>query len=803
MATSTVAPAQVKKKRSLLFKGLTVVLLLLLPAAIALGWFYSIARAALPQVDGQVHLAGISAPIWVLRDALGVPHIRAQNMRDLLFAQGYVTAQDRLWQLDITRRYAGGEMAEILGPSMVPHDRQQRILSLRQVAEKSVANLSQDELALLDAYVNGVNAFIKSHRDRLPLEFRILGYAPRPWTRADSFLVGANMAQELSHETFAHKLAREKITARLGAELASDLYPNRSWRDRPPGSLAEPQPAHATEDPDDPDDDPGNSVARAIRSSPGIPGKELRPGSNNWVVSGEHTVTGKPLLSNDMHLGHQIPNVWYEVQLSSGAFDVAGFSLPGLPFVIVGHNRRIAWGFTNLGPGVEDIFIETFNASGEYQTPQGWKRPEVRHEVIHIKNRPDLRMDVLSTRHGPVVSSLVHGETRRLALQWTIYTLGMGMPFGELDAAQNWEEFRSAFKRFTAPGQNAVYGDIDGHIGYQATGFVPRRRNGDGSLPVAGNDDAHEWTGYIPFEQLPSIYDPASGILASANGRITPDRYPFAVSDEWGTPYRTERIYQVLESGRKFSPADMLTLQTDIYSAFDQLCAEKLVQAIDHEAHASTRVREAAELLRAWDGRMTKESAAATIEILTRRQLMQMVLEPKLGALWEQYSWYNSNTAVENLLTRQPKVWLPTKYADYNQLLTAAVEAVVSGPQVPPDLASWHRGKRFPLEIQHPVFGQIPLLREWSGPGTVEQSGGSETVKQVGRTFGPSERMTVDFANLDATTMNIVTGESGELLSPHYMDEWHAWYEGSTFTFPFSSAAVEASAQHRLELLPE
>jgi penicillin amidase len=264
-----------------------------------------------------------------------------------------------------------------------------------------------------------------------------------------------------------------------------------------------------------------------------------------------------------MHLGHQMPNLWYEAHLLSGNFEAAGVTLPGVPYVIVGHNQRIAWGFTNVGPTVEDVYVETFDRNGQYLTPEGWREPQHRREVIHRKGQPDVTIDVVLTRHGPIISELVPGETRQLALRWTLYE-GTRNPFFELNSAQNWEQFRRAFSKFDAPGQNVVYADVDGNIGYQSTGKIPIRASGDGSLPENGSDNSHEWTGYIPFENLPGIFNPSSGIIATANSRITPDGYPYSISTGWEAPWRSARIYSVLESGKKFSVADMLALQTDI-----------------------------------------------------------------------------------------------------------------------------------------------------------------------------------------------------------------------------------------------
>ncbi|HZU41848.1 MAG TPA: penicillin acylase family protein [Terriglobales bacterium] len=793
-----------------------VILLLAVVAVAAAGWFYHLAQAALPQLDGKIFAAGLSASVTVTRDAHGVPTIEAASLEDLFFAQGYVTAQDRLWEMDATRRYASGDMAEIFGPSWVAHDKEQRTLLLRATAESEIAKLAPDELSRLEAYAKGVNAFIATHRDRLPVEFRILGYSPAPWTPADSLVIGAHMIQLLNHYSYKAALTREKILAKLGPELTADLYVNSSWRDHPPGQDSVRWEVPAKGSNESPSSRFGTDVL--LGGGPRVDEEMFEPlaaGSNDWVVSGAHTASGKPLLSNDMHLPHRMPNLWYEAHLKSGKFDVAGITLPGTPYVLVGHNQRVAWGFTNLGPTVEDVYIENFDAQGQYQTPDGFRDPERRHEIIHVKGKPDVAFDVLSTRHGPVITDLVPGETRKLALKWTMYD-SLHIPFFAVDSAQNWDEFQRAFSAFDAPGQNVVYADADGHIGYHATGRIPIRAAGDGSLPVSGADNAHEWTGYVPFDQLPSAFDPPSGILATANGRITADGYKYSISTEWGSPYRTDRIYHVLQSGKKFTPADMLALQTDVYSEFDRFCAERFVYALDHAKSASLRARQARDLMRDWDGRVTVDSAAANVVTASRAQLVRLLLEPKLGAArstsdndtepdqlnWKDYNWFMSSVWLENTLVHQPARWLPSNFKNYDELLAAAVEAAVSHAGVPGDLATWKWGHAHPVEIQHPILGSIPFLRRWTGPGKHDQSGDGYTVKQVGRTFGPSERMTVDFSDLDQSTLNTVTGQGGNLFSPYYMDQWPAWYNGTTFTLPFTAAGVEKSRAHQLVLEP-
>jgi len=814
-------------RRSALVPGFLLLLAILGAAA----WLYSLAHSALPQLDGQLQVQGLSAPVTVTRDGRGVPTIEAANLADLFFAQGYVTAEDRLFEMDGMRRFAAGDLSEIIGDSQLAHDRAQRILGLRPAARKAVELASAEDRARFEAYARGVNSYIESHGTRLALEFRILRYSPRPWTPEDSMLVASQMVEDLSAGP-QNALTREKVRAKIGPELTADLYVNSSWRDHPPtashsvleqNSGKDDKNDDKDEDNDDEDSGPDNSVARRTDIPPpplSSPPSDLFPedfrlpaGSNNWVVSGAHTVSGKPLLSNDMHLGHQMPNLWYEAHLRCGDFDVAGVTLPGLPYVVVGHNQRIAWGFTNIGPTVEDAYVETFNADGQYLTPDGWKQPEHRREVIHVKGKPDVVVDVTLTRHGPMVNELQPGETRKIALRWTLYD-GIRNPFFAVNSAQNWEQFRRAFSELDAPAQNVVYADVDGNIGYQATGKIPIRAAGDGSLPEDGSDNAHEWKSYIPFDQLPSVFNPPSGIVATANSRITPDGYPHSISTEWEAPWRSDRIYRVLSSGKKFAPADMLALQTDIFSEADRFFAERFVYAVDHVKNPSARAKAAAEIMRQWDGRMTADSAAPTLSVRSREQLTRLLLEPKLGAApndskqadaplsWKSYRWAMRTVWLENLIQHQYQRWLPQAYPNYDELLSTAVEAVVSSPNAPQDLNAWKWGQQNPVEIQNPVLGQIPILNRWTGPGMREQSGSGYTVKASTRHEGPSERMTTDLSNLDQSTLNLVTGEAGNFLSPHYMDQWGAWYEGYTFPLPFSPQAVEKTQVHRLVLEP-
>ncbi|MBI2677571.1 MAG: penicillin acylase family protein [Candidatus Koribacter versatilis] len=838
MATPTLAPARPRVRRIVLRIASTLLLIVLLASAGVATWFYSVAHASLPQLDGKLALRGLSAPVTVTRDHIGVPHIVAATDDDLFFAQGFVTAQDRLWQMDINRRFAAGEMSEVFGAAffgadMLKLDRAQRTLMLRPVAQRALAALPARERSQLEAYARGVNALIEQQRARhqFPIEFRLLGYEPKVWTAEDCMVVVLNLVESLNHGYYADDLARERVAAKVPAELLKDLYPTTSWRDHPPTARSKrisPDEPPANED--DPDDDSAVTRLRhwlvPLPIPTAQPEARLVPGSNDWVVSGAYTVSGKPLLSNDMHLEHHIPNVWYEAHLELSQpidgrqFNAAGVTVPGFPYIIAGHNQRIAWGYTNLGPDVEDVYIEDFNAGGEYRTPQGWQKPEHLREAIKVKHAPDVTLDVVVTRHGPIITALVPEETRKLALRWNIYDpkLPPSLIYWDLNTATDWTEFRAAWSRHVAPALNVVYADVDGHIGYQATGMIPIRNGWDGNLPVSGADDTHEWSGNIPFAELPQVYDPESGILATANARITPDGYKYMTGNQWFPPYRQERIYRMLGAGRKFAPADMLALQMDVYSDYDHFIAERIVYAIDHARNPSDRARKAADILRAWDGRVTPDSVAPVLTGVARRYLWQALLEGYLGppdaeagstrpkrivsGVYKEYSWGMQSAALETLLMRRPQRWLPKGTATWDDLIATALEHTVSDKDAPRDLRQWTWGQVLPVVMQHPLFGTVPVLSHWSGPGMVPQAGNAYTVKAAGRGFGASQRSTIDMANLDDSLSNIVTGQSGQIFSSYYMDQWRAWSEGGSFPLPFSRDAVRHAAAHTLTLEP-
>ncbi len=830
-------PRDSRWPRILLRAAACLLVLLLLAAAAGVLWLRSAAKAALPQLDGDAHLAGLglkglAAPVIVRRDAHGVPHIDAATLEDMLVAQGYVTAQDRLWQMDSLRRSANGELAEVLGSTLIEHDKTQRVLQIRLTAQRVYDHLPAADRARLDAYARGVNLFIAQceQTHTLPVEFRLLMYRPQPWSGVDSISVGLAMVQELDTHAVT-KFSRARVSSRLNdPRLESDLYPVGSWRDHPPTGikvdLSAPQPLPPPSRKSDDDDDDENTETRAVPGSApispalaapedthalmallGLPDCDgCAPGSNNWVVAGSHTASGKPLLSNDMHLTLREPDTWYMADLRTPGFHAAGVTLPGLPFIVAGHNEHVAWGFTALGADVQDLYYEKLDGKGNYEGNDAqWHPLAIDREVIHVRGGKDVVLNVQSTAHGPLMNPILAASDPPIALKWTLYDPSLNaLPFYEMNTASNWKEFSAALAEWCWPTQNLVYADDQGHIAYHAIGRVPLRPAGLVDVPIA--DGAHEWQGYISFDEMPNTFDPPSGFLATANSRVTTDRSPYQLGDDWMDPYRVERIYKSLNGRDQLTPKDMLAVETDIYSEVDQEMGHRFAYAIDHtagpEGNGDPRMRQAADLMRSWDGRLAVDSAAASLVTQTRTALWPLILEPKLGKLAIDYHWGERNFAEEEIVMHAKPEWLPPGYKNWDALLTSAVRKAMQDGKAPGDVAKWSYGSWHVVDIEHPLAEFLPLIGRVAGTGPQPQSGDATTVKQVGRSLGPSQRFTMDWSNIDGSTENIVLGESGNPLSPYFRDQWNAWYGGTTFALPFTPAAVAAQTSHTLRLLP-
>jgi len=819
-------------KRAVRILRIVAVALVILALAAGAGAWWML-RRALPQLDGQTALPEVKREVVVERDLWGVPRIRAQSLEDLVTAHGYVQAQDRLWQMDLLRRVAAGELSEIFGAATLDVDRGHRVLGLRQAAERAVREMPAETRALLEAYARGVNRYISERASRLPWEFLVLRYAPRPWTPADTALVGAYMHEVLS-ASWRSELNRAEVHKLAGEERARELYVVDSPLDRFVTGHA---PAAKPESPrNSPPRSPGrieqasaphslllfhSSTLSLLHSSTPAPLYSSPPldllrhfedemnfvaGSNNWVVSGQHTYSGKPLLANDTHLPLDLPCIWHLVHLQAPGWNVKGFALPGVPLVIIGHNERIAWGFTNNGADVQDVYELALNPQNpkQYRAHGAWVDAEVRREVVRVRGRADETVEVLLTRHGPIVE---RKENTAYALRWTATEPGgLDYAFPLLGRAQNWQEFLDVVRQVPGPAQNAVYADVDGNIGFAVAGKVPVRKKGNGSLPVPGETDEYEWTGYVPFEEMPQVLNPPEGIIATANARVAGPGYRWHLTERWEAPYRTARIYELLSEKRRFRPHDFIGVQTDLKSLPHLNLAAELRRAFAAlpAAAGDARTKELLQKLEGWSGVAVASSVETAFVEFTRRALLRNLLRPFLGERTNLYQWRRSGLFLERVLRERPAGWLPENFPGYDQLLLSSADEAAremereSGSGDPRD---WNWGRWMKLQMRHPL-GRAALLDGWLGAPRAEQNGTAFTVNQTGPSFGPAMRFVADLADWDRSLMNGTFGQSGQLLSPHYRDHFPAWLEGRGLPSAFSDAEFAKVRRHTLRLLP-
>ncbi len=727
--------------RILKYINLSIAVLLLVGLAAA----YWMAYRPLPQTSGQI-TAPISAAATVARDSLGVPHIQAATWEDAVFLQGFATAQDRLWQMDALRRLAAGELSEIVGPTALETDREARRLRMRRMAEEHYRALAPADRAVFAAYARGVNYFIETHRGRLPLEFSILRYDPRPWRVTDSILCALQMYRTLT-STWREELQKQQMIQSGDPAKVNFLFQSRL-------------------------------------------GGELQPGSNAWAISGKHTASGKPILANDPHLEFSIPSTWYQVHLRAPGLDVNGASLPGLPAVIVGHNRRIAWGVTNLGFDVQDLYLEKIDArTGRYMFRGQLEQARAEVELIAVKGQKPVEFRQWVTRHGPVN---VSEGSRLMALRWTAAEPGsFQFPFLDLDRAGNWEDFTRAIARFPGPAQNFVYADVDGNIGYHATGKLPIRKNYDGDLPMDGSSGDYEWDGFIPFEQLPSFYNPPQGWVITANQNPFPENYPYRVHGEFAPPFRAREIRSALTSHEQWKPEQMLAVEKDVYSAFSHYLAQRVVTAYDRAKPVDTNLQDAIGVLRSWNGQMEKRTPAPMLISLVYQELKRRIAESASPGKAGYYSSLMAPAVVEKILRQNGQGW----FADLDGLLLRALmQAIEEGRKSQgSNVKRWNYGKYNELTIKHPVGAQLPLVGGYFNIGPVEMSGSSTTIKQTTRSIGPSMRFVADPADWDHSLNNLTIGESGQILSSHYKDQWDAYYTGRSFPMQFDRVAAKAT----------
>jgi penicillin amidase len=805
----------------------------ILVIAVAASAWWSIYRP-LPQIDGRTSLPGLNQEVTVARDLWGVPHIRAASVEDLAESQGYVMAQDRLWQMDLLRRAARGQLSEILGPRTLLIDKDFRTHGFGRAAERDVTLLDPESRKMMEAYARGVNQFIEQHKKNLPLEFSLLRYEPRPWQPSDTLAISGYMYRTLT-DTWERKLNRATVAERAGADRAKDLFSDEAAMDHfvvgDPKVIDDGSERSAadTEDEDDDDDMQPDTVLKARReASTGVPTSETEPdltaalsrsiqeslweskneirqglGSNNWVVSGAHTATGKPLLANDTHLELSIPSIWYAIHLTAPGWNVTGFTLPGAPMVIIGHNDRIAWGFTNNGADVQDLYVETFNPASpnEYRVKGAWMKAQIIDETIHIKSQPDEHMRVTVTRHGPIVHR--EGE-KAYALRWTATEPGgLANSYNLLGKARNWKEFREGMKRVWGPGQNAVYADVEGNIGYVMAARVPVRKKGHGEVPVPGETDDYEWTGYIPFDQLPQALNPESGLIVTANARVVGPNYKPYLTDRWEEPYRTARIYDLLHDRHDLRPEDMLKVQTDTYSSPHVFLANQLLAAAKTVKAKDPRAQKLIEGLKDWNGIADANSPEVSFLHSARRTALDLLLEPFLGKDTNLYQW-RSTTFLQKMLTDRPAKWLPAAYKNYDELLVAAADLAVMNlaEQTKSGRIEDWAWKRFnSLDMLHPI-GREGLLKQFLSITDKPQSGTVYSVRAATKHHGPAMRFVGNPGNWDESILLLPSGQSGQPGSSHYSDQFSYWYEGKPIFAPFSDAAEGNARKHALTLKP-
>jgi penicillin amidase len=802
--------------------------LALLLVALGFGWRY----ASLPRIDGELAVSGLRQETEVLRDAYGVPHIYAKNIDDAQFALGYLHAQDRLWQMEVNRRLAAGRLAELFGRPAVDADKFLRTLGIRRAAQAMFDSYSPADRRLLEAYAAGVNAFIEEHplRAQLSPEFLLVNApAPEPWAPADSIAWTLMMAWDLGGN-WGQELTRLRLALRgmEGADM-DQLLPaqppdptmiavdyKQSLRDW--GIAFEPLQAQLD----------GLEKLAAIRPN-GLEGV----GSNNWVIGGDRTESGKPLLANDPHLGLSTPSLWYFASMSAPGLDVVGATLPGVPAVILGRNKRIAWGFTNTGSDVQDLFIEALDPSDpeRYRTPDGWRRFDVRSEVIQIKGEQAETLRVRGSRHGPVLSmggsasaTGVLPPNYAIALQWVALAPGNRTPLAAfaLNQAGNRAEFEAAMRDISAPHQNVVYADVDGLIGFVAPGAVPMRHDDNpirGRFPVPGWDTRYDWEDRIPYADLPHEWSPARGYRATANEKVVPPDYPFFLTSEWAPSYRADRIQTLIESAARHDMGSMNAMQRDEVSYMARAVLPRLLSV----APAGEREMRILNRMRDWSGNMRADAAEPAIFALWWRELNRQIVELNgLGAFGAPRAYF-----VQTVLADQAGAshWCgkPDGIEQPCDRLIARslVAALDAGESVlGADPLSWRYGAMHRTRSEHRPFARVPALdwlftlRETVGgdaftlnamsaplrPLAAMGSPADQVVQQV--THGPGMRAIYDLSDLERSRFIHGSGQSGNRWSSHYGDFSAVWARGDTIPMHLARDKVAPGAVGTLRMVP-
>ncbi|WP_019241384.1 MULTISPECIES: penicillin acylase family protein [Bacillus] len=758
-----------KRWKKVALWSIGIIIFLFIAALVGANMYVS---RSLPQIDGEVKLATLTTQVTVLRDSSGVPHVKAENERDLYIAQGYVQAQDRLFQMDLSRRLASGRLSEVIGEATVEKDKFFRTLGLRRAAEESYNAYTQNGKDVLAWFAEGVNLYMKEAIEdgKLPVEFTILGYEPEKWSEIDSLTIGKYMAFDLGGN-WEDQAFRQYLLQTFSKEKAYDLFP--SYPKDAPFIISKQEL------------DLQKSFASAI-----VP-YEFN-GSNNWVVSGEKTKSGKPLLADDPHLGLATPSVWYQMQLEAPTVNVSGVIFAGIPGIILGHNNKIAWGVTNTGPDVQDLYIEKRNENNqdEYLYMNNWEKAKIVKEPIKVKKQKTIDYQVAITRHGPIISEFAgeSGSNTVLSLRWTALD-----PSAELEAvlnmnkAENWQQFEKALEKFNTPAQNFVFASTDGTIAYKANGTIPIRKKGDSMLPVPGWTNEYEWTGFIPYDKLPKVVNPKEGFISTANNKVISDDYPYHISNHWAQPYRQMRIQEFLKSNKQLTAKDMKNLQMDVTNLQAKEFVPQFIETLDEVK--DKEMKKALDILEKWDFQDKEEASAPLIFNLWMTKIQNVLFEEQIPE--ETLKLFNGKRSVvdqllRNGLDKNPGPWINDQ-GGVEKLLEKSLKKTLADitDMQGKNMEKWKWGDYHQIRFDHPISSVSPLKYLFNSKGSIPAAGSSVTVQAAAFTeegivnHGGSWRFVADLSDLTKAEHLVGPGQSGHLKSKWYQDQMEDWVNGT------------------------
>ena len=767
-----------------------------------------LSRRSLPQTSGILVLPGLEQKVEIFRDRWGIPHIYAQTAHDLFFSQGFVHAQDRLFQMELNRRTAQGRLSELFGPLALDTDRAARVFGFERLGKADLENAAPDLRQVMQSYAAGVNAFLSHPSSRLPVEFTLLGHRPEPWRAEDSTAFARVMIWQLSHAWYSEAV-RAQVVEKIGAERAADLethYPQHAPLVLPRGIEFN-----------------RIDVGGVLMRLQG-PFLDQGKGSNSWAITGRKSATGSAVLCNDMHLALKLPSIWYEVHLDGAGLQVTGVSLPGVPMVLVGHNARIAWGITLAFTDAEDLYVEKFDENNptRYQAGGEWLEAQVIREPIRVKGKKEPHIEnVCLTRHGPVISDVIGYPQQRVAVQSMALRPCPAMQgWLRLDQAQGWDDFVEAMRLVEAPQLSIDYADVEGNIGYWCTGKVPVRAKGDGSLPAPGWGGEYEWVGEVPFAEMPHALNPEQGYVVHTNNKIVPDDYPHFLGNAWMNGYRARRIVDILESKEKLSAEDFRNLHID----FTCLPGLEFVRRLEGLQSQDPDVQLALTYLRGWDGDLGEDSVAGSIYEVTRYTLLRNLLDPALGPelalqvmgmgfhplLYFSHEMYGHDTLALFRMLDDPDSWWLQAAGGWQAALELSLKQAVEWlrKELGADDHAWQWGKLHVVVLAHPLSLQKPLDAVFNrGPfpiggdtDTPCQTAVSPAEPYANNAWAPSFRQIVDLGDLSRSQAVYPPGQSGQVGSPHYDDLLQLWLKGEYHPMLWTRQQVEENCQERLAL---